>query len=85
MAATEVFPVHLTAQRRRVLGSISDWHDLHGYAPTVRDLCDQIGVASPSTIHVHLTILREEGCVDWLDGQARTLHLTSTGRAALYG
>lgn len=83
MAPPTIFPVYLTPQRRTLLQAISDFADIHGYAPTVRELRETMGYASVSTVHTHLTILRDEHAVDWVDGQARTLHMTASGRRAL--
>ncbi len=83
MAKTEVFHVHLTDQRQQLLSYIQEFHNQEGYAPTVRELAAWMGSASPGTIHAHLAILRQQKAVDWVDGQARTLHLTPSGHAAL--
>lgn len=47
----------------------------HGYAPSIRDLQYACTLSSPSVVKHHLTRLRRKGMVDWVDGQARTLHL----------
>jgi SOS-response transcriptional repressor LexA len=83
VVAQEALYVHLTSRRREILESIADWHDTHGYAPTVREITRIHGLASVSTTHGHLAILRDEGVVDWVAGQNRTLHLTPLGRAVL--
>lgn len=83
MATAEILPDDLTARRREVLVAVRDFHDLNGYAPTVREIGTILHVSAPSVIHTHLTILRDHGLVDWADGQARTLHLTQRGKQAL--
>ena len=85
MAEAEVLHVYLTPVRRRLLGEIQLWHDIYGYAPSVRELQEILGYASTSTVHGHLHQLRRRGTVDWVEGQNRTLHLTPLGRAAVYG
>lgn len=36
----------------------------HGYAPSVRDICDAVGLKSPSTVHFHLKNLAELGLIE---------------------
>jgi len=36
----------------------------HGYAPSVRDICDAVGLKSPSTVHFHLKNLSELGYIE---------------------
>lgn len=36
----------------------------HGYAPSVRDICDAVGLKSPSTVHFHLKKLVDQGYIE---------------------
>jgi SOS-response transcriptional repressor LexA len=45
----------------------------------VREIQLLIGLASVSTVHAHLAILRDAHLIDWVDGSNRTLHLTDLG------
>lgn len=81
MAAPEVLLPNLTPAQARVLIAIEQLYQLQGYAPTVRELRDRIGYGSVSTIHAHLSSLREAGYVNWVPTMARTLALTDAGRA----
>ena len=36
----------------------------HGYAPSIRDICDAVGLKSPSTVHFHLKNLAELGYIE---------------------
>jgi repressor LexA len=83
MAEATTARVHLTPQRETLLRFIVAWHAEHGYSPTVRELNELMGLASISTIHGHLEILRDEGCVTWVPGQNRTLVVTERGRNAV--
>jgi repressor LexA len=35
--------------------------DAHGYPPTVREIGEAVGLASPSTVHAHLANLERAG------------------------
>jgi len=47
-------------------------------ANSVRDVKAAIGVASTSTVHHHLRVLRSAGLVEWEPGLQRTLRATVT-------
>lgn len=61
---------------------IRDFELDHGYAISVRELGERIE-RSPATVHARLTTLRNAGVIDWIDGEARTTHLTHDGKCAL--
>lgn len=44
-----------------------------GYAPSVREICDAVGLKSPSTVHFHLKRLQERGLIEKGDGKGRAL------------
>ena len=52
----------------------------HGYAPSVRDICDAVGLKSPSTVHVHLKNLAEVGYIEKSAFKGRAI--VPTGSAA---
>jgi transcriptional regulator with XRE-family HTH domain len=54
----------LTAKQRRVLNAINDFTERHKYMPTVRELCNMLGLASTSTMHQHLVRLEEKGYIE---------------------
>ena len=47
-----------------------------GYGPTVREICQDLGLSSPSTVHVHLNSLEEKGFIkrDPLKSRSITLN-----------
>jgi repressor LexA len=65
----------MTPAQQRVLAAIADWHQRHGYPPSVRDLAMACGHASTSTTHAHLRSLRASGAIRWTPGCARTIVL----------
>ncbi|MDO4564620.1 MAG: transcriptional repressor LexA [Clostridia bacterium] len=36
----------------------------NGYPPTVREICRQVGLSSPATVHAHLKKLMEQGLIE---------------------
>lgn len=57
----------LYKKQRAVLEFISQYMQTHGYAPTIAEICDAMGVSSPATIHEHLQKLENIGMLkrDW--------------------
>ena len=51
----------LTAKRRAILEFIESELRRRGYPPSVREIADAVGLASPSTVHAHLATLQRQG------------------------
>lgn len=53
----------ITKKQKAVLDFIAKTIDETGIAPTVRDICEGLGLSSPSTVHVHLKTLEDKGLI----------------------
>ena len=53
----------LTKRQKAVLDSIEKCIQQKGYGPTVREICADLGLCSPSTVHVHLKTLEQKGYI----------------------
>jgi len=53
----------LTKRQKAVLDCIENCIREKGYGPTVREVCQSLGLSSPSTVHVHLKALEEKGLI----------------------
>ena len=49
----------VTKRQKAVLDCIEECIREKGYGPTVREVCQSLGLSSPSTVHVHLKALDE--------------------------
>lgn len=47
-----------------------------GYGPTVREICQELGLSSPSTVHVHLKTLEKKGLIKRDPLKSRSISLT---------
>ena len=54
----------LTPMRQKILEFVSEFSRDNGYPPTVREICEGVGLRSPSTVHAHLKILQEGGFLE---------------------
>jgi repressor LexA len=62
-------------QRDRIVDAITVMTSENGYAPTIRELGEAVGLKSPDSVSFHLAKLRDEGRVTWMDGKSRTLRV----------
>src|SRR5918912_1547878 len=53
----------LTERQHRVLQFVAETVADRGYPPSVREICDALGLASPSTAHSHLQALQRKGYI----------------------
>jgi repressor LexA len=51
----------LTGRQQEIWDFLVEYVDRHGYPPTVREIGEQVGLASPSTVHAHLANLERAG------------------------
>ena len=52
----------LTEKQQNVYESIMQYQRVNGYAPTIREICKMVGVASTSSVYAHLKILQDCYC-----------------------
>lgn len=66
----------ITKRQRAVLDNIEKHIREKGYGPTVREVCQDLGLSSPSTVHVHLKALEEKGYITRDPLKSRSISLT---------
>jgi repressor LexA len=71
--------VELTGRQQEIWEFLVDYVDSHGYPPTVREIGDAVGLASPSTVHAHLANLERAGLLRRDPTKPRALELTGRG------
>ncbi len=72
----------LTARQREIWSFVLDYSDRHGYPPTVREIGEAVGLASPSTVHAHLANLERAGLLRRDPTKPRALELMGRGKPA---
>ena len=65
----------LTQKQGEILDNIVLFQRMHGYPPTVRELCGMSGVKSTSTIAMHMNRLKEQGYITWISAMPRTIRI----------
>ena len=66
----------VTKRQQAVLDCIETCIQEKGYGPTVREICQSLGLSSPSTVHVHLKALEEKGLIKRDPLKSRSITLT---------
>ena len=71
----------LTARQQEIWQFLVGYVDDHGYPPTVREIGEAVGLASPSTVHAHLANLERAGLLRRDPTKPRALELIGHRRA----
>ena len=71
----------LTPRQRQIWDFLVDYVDRHGYPPTVREIGEAVGLASPSTVHAHLANLERAGLLRRDPTKPRALELIGRERS----
>ena len=74
--------MELTGRQQEIWTFLVDYVDRHGYPPTVREIGEAVGLASPSTVHAHLANLERAGLLRRDPTKPRALELTGREAAA---
>jgi len=67
--------VELTGRQQEIWTFLVSYVDEHGYPPTVREIGEAVGLASPSTVHAHLANLERAGLLRRDPTKPRALEL----------
>ena len=51
---------NITKRQSDVLDFIKKYTALHGYPPTIREICTGVNLSSPATVFVHIKNLEKE-------------------------
>ena len=66
----------LTKRQQEIWEFLVEYTDGHGYPPTVREIGERVGLASPSTVHAHLANLERAGLIKRDPTKPRALELS---------
>jgi repressor LexA len=70
----------LTGRQQEIWDFLVEYVDQHGYPPTVREIGEAVGLASPSTVHAHLANLERAGLLKRDPTKPRALELVGRER-----
>ncbi|MEP6812247.1 MAG: transcriptional repressor LexA [Actinomycetota bacterium] len=76
--------VELTGRQQEIWQFLVDYVDRLGYPPTVREIGEAVGLASPSTVHAHLANLERAGLLRRDPTKPRALELLGREQQAVH-
>ncbi len=65
--------VRIGARQQKILDYIQEYTAQHGFAPSVREIANAVGLASPSTVKHHLDNMEQSGLISRKEGSPRAL------------
>ena len=68
-------PAVIYKRERDLLQFISQYMQKNGYAPTLAEICDGLGLRSPATVHEHIANLIDKGVLKKDEGARRGLEI----------
>lgn len=71
--------IELTKKEKAVYEYINDCLEKDGYAPSVRDICEALGIKSTSSVHEYLRKLDAKGYIKKSSGKSRALIIENNG------
>ena len=71
----------ISKRQQSIYDFICEYTKSHGYPPSVREIGTAVGLASPSTVHMHLKSLEEKGYIHRDQNKPRTIELVEQGTA----
>lgn len=66
---------NMVATDKQIVDAIAAFWEKKGYAPSIREVCDAVGMKSPGTMKYRLERLRGKGMVTYIDRSPRTLRV----------
>jgi repressor LexA len=72
----------LSKRQTAIYEYICDYTRERGYPPSVREIGAAVGLASPSTVHMHLKALQERGYIKRDSKKPRTIEVTDETQAS---
>lgn len=69
----------LNARQKQILEYIRVCIDERHLPPSVREIGEEIGLSSPSSVHVHLKVLEDKGYIKRQGSKSRSMSITEKG------
>ena len=63
----------LSPKQQQIYDVFIQFQSDHGYPPSVREIGEEVGLKSPSTVHFHLKGLEEKGLIQKAEGKTRAI------------
>lgn len=67
----------LSKSQQKIYDFLLQYQELHGYPPSVREICEAVGLRSTSTVHGHLSRLEKKGYLRRDSTKPRAIEITA--------
>jgi len=71
-------PATVYRRQKEILDLISSTIDKYGYAPTLTEIAEKLGLSSLATVHEHLAVLEKKGLIRRYRGAVRGIEVLET-------
>lgn len=71
--------------QEKIYQYIVDYFDAHDFPPSVREICEAVGLTSTATVHVHLKNLERKGLIVRNPGKQRSIQIAGAAPAVTFG
>ena len=58
-------------KQKKILEFVTEYMNENGYPPSIREICQGVGLSSTSTVHAHLETLKKNGLLEKADAKSR--------------
>jgi repressor LexA len=62
-------------KQKKILEFVTNYMNENGYPPSIREICQGVGLSSTSTVHAHLETLKKNGLLEKADSKSRGLRV----------
>lgn len=71
----------LTYKQKLFLDSLQQFINESGYTPTIREMCEFVGLNSPATVHTYLKILAKKGYIERKNNRKIVIRSVNNGNS----
>ena len=62
-------------KQKKILEFVTNYMTENGYPPSIREICQGVGLSSTSTVHAHLETLKKNGLLEKADSKSRGIRV----------
>ena len=74
-----------STKQEEILAFLREFSGEHGYAPSIREICQAVGLRSTGSVHYHLNELARQGRIELDAGKKRAIQSPRQGRIPILG
>ena len=72
-------------KQKKILEFVTEYMNENGYPPSIREICQGVGLSSTSTVHAHLETLKKNGLLEKADAKSRGIRVKNSNVSEIVG